>query len=86
MIKMISYLTCQVRNNNLQYLKPCIRATVAVVTHNILKSLWTEVRYLDIFHAIRSAYFEITQVVSGQETSRVFLCKYANYIFIMSRF
>jgi hypothetical protein len=37
---------CQMKNNNLQQLKTCVRTSVAAVTHNMLQNTWTEVEYL----------------------------------------
>jgi hypothetical protein len=56
----VKNLIYQVKNNNLQQLKACIRDLVAMATHNVLQNTWTEVKYhLDIFCATWCAHIEI---------------------------
>jgi hypothetical protein len=50
----------QVKINDLQHLKACIRDSVATVTPNMLQPMWIAVKYhLDIFRATKGAHTEI---------------------------
>jgi hypothetical protein len=56
----VKNIVYQVRINDLQPLKACIRDAVATVTPNMLQAMWNEVEYrLDICRATKRAHIEI---------------------------
>jgi hypothetical protein len=56
----VKNIVYQVKINNLQHLKACIRDAVATVTPNMLQGMWNEVEYrLDICPATKEAHIEI---------------------------
>jgi hypothetical protein len=55
-VKIIVY---QVKINDLQHLKACIRDKEAMVTANMLQATWNEVKYCpDICYATKGAHIE----------------------------
>jgi hypothetical protein len=56
----VKNIVYQVKNNDLQHLKPCTRDAVATVTPNMLQATWNEVEYrLNICRATKKAHNEI---------------------------
>jgi hypothetical protein len=56
----VKNIVCQVKINDLQYLKAYVRDTVATVTPNMLQAMWNKVEYrLDICHTTKGAHIEI---------------------------
>jgi hypothetical protein len=56
----VKNIVYQVKINDLQHLKACIRDVVAMVTPNMLQATWNEVEYrLDICRATKGACIEI---------------------------
>jgi hypothetical protein len=51
---------CQIKINELQHLKACIKDPVATVTPNMLQATWNKVEYcLDICRTTKEAHIEI---------------------------